>query len=229
MRAHAWRQRRSVWRCHFPQCKRMAALYLGIYIYRSVLGTTSYSLLFQPISVAIQRCNAVSFTRTFRMSFKVHILDAHLDKFKENMGAYSEEQGERFHRDIYWTSSVATKERITKTWWETTFGDWFVKVIYSIVVELEKLLTYDFLWPMWSLQCKINANFDLTVVVFLTCGWRCSNSPVLPLEIGKLQNDIIPITKAKFEKQKCNFLKSLGLSIQEITITTQEQKFCNIM
>ena len=35
-----------------------------------------------------------------RMSFKVHILDAHLDKFKENMGAYSEEQGERFHQDM---------------------------------------------------------------------------------------------------------------------------------
>ena len=29
-----------------------------------------------------------------------HILDAHLDKFKENMGAYSEEQGEHFHQDI---------------------------------------------------------------------------------------------------------------------------------
>ncbi|XP_076036895.1 uncharacterized protein LOC143022524 [Oratosquilla oratoria] len=35
-----------------------------------------------------------------RMSLKVHILDAHLHKFKENMGAYSEEQGERFHQDI---------------------------------------------------------------------------------------------------------------------------------
>jgi hypothetical protein len=35
-----------------------------------------------------------------RMSLKVHILDAHLDQFKENMGAYSEEQGERFHQDI---------------------------------------------------------------------------------------------------------------------------------
>ncbi|XP_076369603.1 uncharacterized protein LOC143256354 isoform X2 [Tachypleus tridentatus] len=28
-----------------------------------------------------------------RMSLKVHILDAHLDKFKEDMGAYSEEKG----------------------------------------------------------------------------------------------------------------------------------------
>ena len=35
-----------------------------------------------------------------RISLKVHILDAHLDKFKENMGAYSEEQGEHFHQDI---------------------------------------------------------------------------------------------------------------------------------
>ena len=35
-----------------------------------------------------------------RMFLKVHILDAHLDKFKENMGTYSEEQGEHFHQDI---------------------------------------------------------------------------------------------------------------------------------
>jgi hypothetical protein len=34
-----------------------------------------------------------------RMSLKVHILDAHHDTFK-NTGAYSEEQGERFHQDI---------------------------------------------------------------------------------------------------------------------------------
>lgn len=34
------------------------------------------------------------------MSLKVLIHDAHLDTFKENMEAYSEEQGERFHQDI---------------------------------------------------------------------------------------------------------------------------------
>ena len=28
------------------------------------------------------------------------MVDAHLDEFKENMGANSEEQGERFHQDI---------------------------------------------------------------------------------------------------------------------------------
>jgi hypothetical protein len=34
------------------------------------------------------------------MSLKVHFLNAHLDYFPENLGAVSEEQGERFHQDI---------------------------------------------------------------------------------------------------------------------------------
>lgn len=34
------------------------------------------------------------------MSLKDHILHAHLEKLKENMWVYSEEQGERFHQDI---------------------------------------------------------------------------------------------------------------------------------
>lgn len=32
-----------------------------------------------------------------RMSLKLHIIHSHLEKFKENLGAYSEEHGERFH------------------------------------------------------------------------------------------------------------------------------------
>jgi len=35
-----------------------------------------------------------------RMSVKMHFLDSHLDYFPANLGAYSEEQGERFHQDI---------------------------------------------------------------------------------------------------------------------------------
>lgn len=35
-----------------------------------------------------------------RMSYKLHIMNAHLDHFKNHMGHYSEEQGERFHQDI---------------------------------------------------------------------------------------------------------------------------------
>ena len=36
----------------------------------------------------------------FKMSLKVHVLHAHLDEFKDNMGVYSEEQDERFHQDV---------------------------------------------------------------------------------------------------------------------------------
>ena len=31
---------------------------------------------------------------------KVHTLDAHLNEFKENLGVYFKEHGERFHQDI---------------------------------------------------------------------------------------------------------------------------------
>lgn len=34
------------------------------------------------------------------MNLKLHFLHSHLDYFPENLGDYSEEQGERFHQDI---------------------------------------------------------------------------------------------------------------------------------
>lgn len=34
------------------------------------------------------------------MNVKLHYLDSHLDRFPDNVGDYSEEQGERFHQDI---------------------------------------------------------------------------------------------------------------------------------
>jgi hypothetical protein len=35
-----------------------------------------------------------------RMSLKLHFLDSHLDFFPENLGAVSDEHGERFHQEI---------------------------------------------------------------------------------------------------------------------------------
>lgn len=35
-----------------------------------------------------------------RMSHELHFLHAHLEWFPNNLGAYSEEHGERFHQDI---------------------------------------------------------------------------------------------------------------------------------
>ena len=34
------------------------------------------------------------------MSIKMHFLNSHLDRFPENLGDVSDEQGERFHQDI---------------------------------------------------------------------------------------------------------------------------------
>jgi hypothetical protein len=44
----------------------------------------------------IQRYQALGST----MSVKMHFLHSHLDYFSENLGRFSEEQGERFHQDI---------------------------------------------------------------------------------------------------------------------------------
>lgn len=35
-----------------------------------------------------------------RMSLKIHFLHSHLDFFPRNLGAVSDEQGERFHQDL---------------------------------------------------------------------------------------------------------------------------------
>jgi len=34
------------------------------------------------------------------MNLKLHFFESHLDYFPENLGDYSEEQGERFHQDL---------------------------------------------------------------------------------------------------------------------------------
>ncbi|CAH2103404.1 unnamed protein product [Euphydryas editha] len=43
-----------------------------------------------------QKCE----THRISMSLKVHMLHAHIDKFENNLAAYSEEQGKRFYQDI---------------------------------------------------------------------------------------------------------------------------------
>ena len=73
------------------------------------------------------------------MSLKVRSLDAHLDNFKENMGAYSEEQGERFHQDI-----LDFERRYQGQYNENMMGDYIWGLIREsdlqyITVNLEKL------------------------------------------------------------------------------------------
>ncbi|KAL0818421.1 hypothetical protein ABMA28_008887 [Loxostege sticticalis] len=61
-----------------------------------------------------------------RMSLKVHMLHAHLDQFKNNLGAYSEEQGERFHQDV-----MDFEQRYQGQYNENMMGDY----IWSLIRE----------------------------------------------------------------------------------------------
>lgn len=51
----------------------------------------------------------LDFIRDSNMCIKVHFLYSHLDRFPKNLGAVSDEQGERFHQDLK-TWKIGTKE-----------------------------------------------------------------------------------------------------------------------
>lgn len=53
------------------------------------------------------------------MSLKIHFLDSHLDFFPENLGAVSDEHGERFHQDI-----SAMEKRYQGKWSVTLLADY---------------------------------------------------------------------------------------------------------
>ncbi|GBN39820.1 hypothetical protein AVEN_52319-1 [Araneus ventricosus] len=48
----------------------------------------------------VQRMMATYEAQGCKMSLKVHFLHSHIDSFPENLGAYSEEQVERFHQEF---------------------------------------------------------------------------------------------------------------------------------
>ncbi|KAJ8716001.1 hypothetical protein PYW08_013286 [Mythimna loreyi] len=58
-----------------------------------------------------------------RMSLKIHFLHSHLDFFPQNLGAVSDEQGERFHQDI-----LTMEQRYQGRWDPGMLGDhcWFL-------------------------------------------------------------------------------------------------------
>ena len=83
----------------FPQLlteKEKAAWHSFLEVVRGFLGKHKAENYVELVQTLVRKYHEMG----CRMSLKVHILDAHLDKFKENMGAFSEEQGERFHQDI---------------------------------------------------------------------------------------------------------------------------------
>ena len=67
-----------------------------------------------------------------RMSLKLHVLHSHIDEFKDNMGDYLEEQGERFHQDV-----KSFEEHYKGQYNESMMGNY----IWNLVRESE--LTYN--------------------------------------------------------------------------------------
>ncbi len=58
----------------------------------------------------------------YRMSLKIHFLHSHLDFFPKNLGAVSNERGERFHQNSFRQWKIATKVFGMKVWCQTTVG-----------------------------------------------------------------------------------------------------------
>ena len=58
------------------------------------------------------------------MSSKLHFMDFHVEYFPEDLGDYSEEQGERFHQDI-----KVMEQRYQGRWDENIMADycWILK------------------------------------------------------------------------------------------------------
>ncbi|GBN17383.1 hypothetical protein AVEN_39644-1 [Araneus ventricosus] len=48
----------------------------------------------------VQRMLTAHEAQGCKMSLKIHFLHSHIDCFPETLGAYNEEQGERFHQDV---------------------------------------------------------------------------------------------------------------------------------
>lgn len=65
------------------------------------------------------------------ISIKIHCLHSHLDRFPQNLGDFSEEQGERFHQDLR-----TMKERYQGRWDSHMMADYY----WSLQRDLHKLV-----------------------------------------------------------------------------------------
>ena len=72
-----------------------------------------------------------------RMSIKIHYLFSHLDRFPENLGDVSEEQGERFHQDI-----KTMEERYQGRWNAHMMSDYCWSLVRDCPQKIHKRKSY---------------------------------------------------------------------------------------
>jgi hypothetical protein len=96
---------------------------------------TNYSELVKNMLLAFKNLGC-------KMSIKVHYLHSHLDRFPDNLGDYSEEQGERFHQDLR-----TIEERYKGHWDAHMMADycWTIQRESSKTVHRRKSLKRNFL------------------------------------------------------------------------------------
>jgi len=84
-------------------------------VVKNVLGNYkahSYKKLVDKMLISYREIGA-------KMSIKVHFLHSHLDRFPENCGDVSDEQGERFHQEI-----TLMEERYQGRWDKRMMADY---------------------------------------------------------------------------------------------------------
>lgn len=98
---------KSAWQCF----KNVVANFLGNH------KSDNYKELIDKLILAYKALNC-------NMSLKMHFLDSHLDFFPENLGAVSDEHGERFHQEI-----SAMEKRYQGRWSPRMLADycWTIK------------------------------------------------------------------------------------------------------
>ena len=94
------------------------------------------------------------------MSIKLYYLHSHLDRFPENLGDYSEEQGERFHQDIR-TMEARYQERWDIHRWMIAAGI-FVGISNTRLIQ-ENLIPHLLPQPqkLFKIKCVKNHTFKL--------------------------------------------------------------------
>ena len=91
-------------------------------VVRGFLGNHKAENYGELVAKTVKTCSK----RDCRMSSKVHMLDAISDQFMENMGAYSEKLGKRFHQDI-----LDFERRYPGQYNKSMMGDYIWRLIHE--------------------------------------------------------------------------------------------------
>jgi len=101
------------------------------------------------------------------MSIKLHFLYSHLDRFPENRGDLSDEQGERFHQDI---SEMEVRHQ--GRWDAAMLADycWLIKRDDAFAIQSRRSLKRKFMADIWPFQ-RIPLSVCLLKLTDLACYW----------------------------------------------------------